>query len=374
MKTRRAWLLILLAVLFLVSCVGRSGSTGRTNAAPPSQPGSGPGGADAVAAEVATDHFGVGDRECWVFEPSDPAPAEAPVVVFLHGWGGMNPQGYGAWIAHLVRKGNVVIYPRYQKNLRTKPHEMTPAAIGAIREALDLLMQPGHVKPRTDCMVYVGHSLGGVIAANAAALAGREGLPAPRAVMSVEPGDSSLARRNSGGCIKAEGILGDLRTMPADTLLMCIVGADDRVARTDAAVRLFRAATSIPEAKKVFITVSSDDHGAPPLRADHFFPVAPDRNLQAPLNAARARGMRGRVRRFLQRRMAERMNRGGRIGTDALDYYGTWRLLDALAACAESGTACDASIVDGPTLRFMGRWSDGAPVRELTVTRDPGGR
>ncbi|MEZ4892408.1 MAG: hypothetical protein R2778_05270 [Saprospiraceae bacterium] len=51
----------------------------------------------------------------WLFEPADPKPDSAEVVVFLHGYGAYNPMAYGKWIKHLVAKGNIVIYPRYQK-------------------------------------------------------------------------------------------------------------------------------------------------------------------------------------------------------------------------------------------------------------------
>src|SRR4051794_8143002 len=46
---------------------------------------------------------GEGPRSYWLFEPAEPKPERAPVVVFLHGWFAVNPAFYGAWIDHLVR-------------------------------------------------------------------------------------------------------------------------------------------------------------------------------------------------------------------------------------------------------------------------------
>src|SRR5262245_16876298 len=63
--------------------------------------------------------YGKSGQEYWIFEPDSPKPRTAPVIVFLHGWGGMNPLYYGAWIDHLVKRGNIVIYPRYQGSLLT---------------------------------------------------------------------------------------------------------------------------------------------------------------------------------------------------------------------------------------------------------------
>src|SRR5690242_5529554 len=54
--------------------------------------------------------FGSGARSYWLFEPDDPRPEKAPVVVFHHGWLAVNPGTYGAWIEHLARRGFVVIF------------------------------------------------------------------------------------------------------------------------------------------------------------------------------------------------------------------------------------------------------------------------
>ena len=59
---------------------------------------------------------------------------------------------------------------------------------------------------------------------------------------------------------------------------------------------------------------------------------------------------------------------------DALDWYGTWKLLDALMACSFDGTWCEYALGNTPEQRFMGVWSDGVPVIELNVTDDPGRR
>jgi hypothetical protein len=58
------------------------------------------------------------------------------------------------------------------------------------------------------------------------------------------------------------------------------------------------------------------------------------------------------------------------VALDALDWYGTWKLTDALMACAFAGDWCDYALGDTPEQRFMGAWSDGVPVQELAAT-DP---
>ncbi len=56
---------------------------------------------------------------------------------------------------------------------------------------------------------------------------------------------------------------------------------------------------------------------------------------------------------------------------NALDYYGFWKLFDGLCDAAFYGKNRNYALGDTPEQRFMGRWSDGPPVKELTVTDKP---
>ena len=78
----------------------------------------GPGGADYRCEEVKMYDFARKPYGYWLFEPAgEGRPDSAQVVVLIHGYGALNPLIYGDWIKHLVRKGHIVIYPRYQRNL-----------------------------------------------------------------------------------------------------------------------------------------------------------------------------------------------------------------------------------------------------------------
>src|SRR5215217_3153345 len=159
------------------------------NVTPPLQPSSGPGGKQYVHASVTKNRYGTRGQEYWIFEPDSPKPRAAPVIIFLHGWGGMNPLYYGAWLDHLVKRGNIVIYPRYQANLLTPISQFLPNTLHAIKDAIDRLQtEPGHVSPDLNKFAAVGHSLGGLLAANVSALASESSLPRVLAVMAVEPG------------------------------------------------------------------------------------------------------------------------------------------------------------------------------------------
>src|SRR4030095_8631655 len=175
--------LSLTLVVFSLSVVSFQSAT------PPSQPSIGPGGKQYPHSSVTKNRYGTGAREYWIFEPDSPKPRTAPVIVFLHGWGGMNPLYYGAWLDHLVKRGNIVIYPRYQATLLTPIKEFTPSTLAAIKDAFSRLQsERGHIKPDLNKFAVVGHSVGGLLAANVTALADEAKLPKVRAVVSVEPG------------------------------------------------------------------------------------------------------------------------------------------------------------------------------------------
>lgn len=319
-------------------------------ATPPGQPTSGPGGSDAPYGKAVARHYGTAARAYWLFEPAAPAAASAPVIIFNHGWSAMEPRVYGLWIEHLVKRGNIVIYPVYQDSLRTPMADFTPNAIAAVLDAIQRLnAEPGHTRPQLDKVALAGHSMGGIVSANMAALWAGAGLPRPRAVMCAEPG-------KTWGPMKAMNVkLEDLSHIPKETLLLCLVGDSDNIVGSTDAKRIFRESTSVPLENKNFVTMVSDAHGLPALSAGHMAPIA--------LGGSFGPGGGGSG--------GALASRGGMFGVDALDFYGTWKLLDALTDAAFYGRNRNVALGNTPEQRFMGRWSDGVAVKEMLVTTDP---
>jgi pimeloyl-ACP methyl ester carboxylesterase len=263
----------------------------------------------------------------------------------------MNPGNYGAWIDHLVRRGNIVVYPRYQSSRRTSPDEMTHNAINAVKNAIKLLQSGMHVSPQLDKFAIVGHSLGGSITASMAALATPVGLPEPKAIMLAEPGE--------GENIGSHHILHpDLSTISPNVLLLVVVGSEDTLAGSDVGKRIIKQTPQIPPSNKEFITIFSDYHGDPPLVADHYAPVAPDDRYN----------MGGRKFLSLMRRSVNQIL-GCKV--DALDYYGFWKLFDGVTDAAFYGKNREYALGNTSKQRFMGTWSDGTPIKELRVTKVP---
>jgi pimeloyl-ACP methyl ester carboxylesterase len=328
----------------------------------PPQPEHGFGSSDYKHAKVTQSVFGRGGQQYWVYEPDDPKPEKAEVVVFLHGWLAMNPRIYGAWIRHIVRRGHVVIVPRWQASILTDSKEFTPNALASLQDAFRQLASGGHVRPASANMALVGHSAGGVIAANLAAIADAEKLPHPVALMSVQPGISNRTRPGVGFP------LGDLSQIPADVLMLTLAGEADLLCSDFDARTIIRESKQVPDSQKNFVRVRSDLHGDPWLVADHMAPVAMGRPAD---NAAPEEGggtgldavnpdhtPAAGVLRWYEKQ-----------SVNAADYYIYWKLFDALADAAfnHDPAARQAALGDTPAQRDSGRWSDGVPVKEPQV-------
>jgi dienelactone hydrolase len=358
----------------------------------PAQPLTGPGGRDYRHAAVSKWTSGTGAQQYWVFEPDQPRPASAPVVVFLHGWGLGNPRTSGAWIEHVVRRGHIVIYPVCQAGKLDDPRQYVPNAVASLRDALAVLDRPGHVKAQTDKVAFIGYSMGGLVAANLAACAGAEGLPHPRAMMIAQPGRHALLPFE------------DLSKIPADTLLVCVLAESDPIVGEGDGRAIYRQTTSIPPANKALVMLMHDRHGEPPLLATHASPLALDDDYDAAKIAPDPLSLRERM--SASSPTGEGLppapeNGAARIPDspeltpadlfppasqpasrpethhwwetppDAMDYYGYWKLLDGLCDAAFKDKNREYALGDTPQQRFMGVWSDGVPVKELTVLREP---
>ncbi|MGA1875989.1 MAG: alpha/beta hydrolase [bacterium] len=317
---QKAILAILVTFLFSPSLAGAAFSS--------DQPLKGPGGKDYLYEDVSTASYGLGDQRYFLFEPDDPKPETAPLIIFMHGHKAVNPRAYGAWIEHIVKKGNILVYPQYQS--RTTPfHKYLPNAVQAVLEAIDELEGGDHVRPDLDKCALVGHSLGGLLSANMAAVAEESGLPIPKAVMPVQPGLTHP--------------LEDLTRISPDTLLLTVVGDQDTHVRDKIAREIFWGTPQIPFENKDFVILRSEKYKFSSLTADHFAPCC--RHLFA-----------GVIPLFR---------------TDALDFFCFWKLFEALTDAAFYGENREYALGNTPQQRYMGIWEDGTPRKEMIITDNP---
>ena len=268
----------------------------------------------------------------WLFVPRDPLPGSAapdppPLVIFLPGFTGNTPEPYLAWIEHLARRGAVVLFADYQDSSGDEA-EFRRNLLADVQKALETLGREG-IAVDLSRVAVVGHSLGGVLAVDYAASAAAQGLPVPTAVMGI----AASCLTTAVACLGA-----DLGAIPATTRLLLVRSADD----TDPIVpltveRIWTGLAAVPLAHRDVVTLVTDNHVRPALLAVHLQALADD-ETDPP---------------------------------DPLDWYGTWKWLDALMACAFDGRWCEYALGDTPEQRFMGTWSDGVPVKEARVTDDP---
>ena len=184
---------------------------------------------------------------------------------------------YGGWIRHLVDEGNAVIYPTYQHTF-TPPAAFLPNTVAAVRAAL------ARVPVQRRTLVAVGHSAGGALAADYAAVARSLGLPPPRAVFSVYPGRGidgmpfRIPQANEAG-------------IPPATRIETLGSADDRIVGTEVAREIVADARAVPPTRRTFRLVTDDrvDTHLAPQRAT----PAARRTFWAPLDRLIAEARRG---------------------------------------------------------------------------------
>jgi acetyl esterase/lipase len=324
---KKVWITFVCSLILLNLFTGQISTGFKPNPppTPPQQPPSGPGGSNYSHAGIIVHSYGVGALQYWIFEPTDPKPATAPLIVFNHGFWAMFPFWYQTWINHIVKRGNIVVYPRYQQTTILGIFHFYSNAITAVKNALIELEQGDHVKPELDHFAIVGHSYGGGITCDMAVLAESEGLPIPKAIMPVQAGFW----------------LTNLSLIPGSILMIVVFGEDDPLVKEWMEKQIFYGADKIPLENKDFVTQITDKYGKPDLIADHSAPLTPTIPL------------------------------AGFGKTDAMDYYSTWKLFDALTDYAFYGINRQYCFGNTSEQRFMGLWSDGTPVKELQVTDSP---
>jgi hypothetical protein len=224
------------------------------------------------------------------------------------------PEEVDPWMTHLARQGYVVVAPIYQD---ATVLEDVPARL---REALQELTQPGHPAVDLEQFAVVAYSYGGVPAVVFSVNAASEGLPVPKALFLTAPCEGPYCETVPPAPILPLGL----------KAVVLAYGQDFRVG-PDMPLRVWSALASLPAEDRDFLTMASDGYGMPPILADHGTPINE---------------------------------------VDAADRYGAWKLADALIACAFGGTWCEYALGDTPEQRFMGTWSNGLPVAELTVMED----
>jgi pimeloyl-ACP methyl ester carboxylesterase len=326
---------------YMVMTFGWLVLAGKAQITQPPQPATGPGSNNLTYNSVTLFDYGTNQNAdgFWIYEPAGPTPDSANVVVFIHGWGETNLRFYGGFIDRIVRAGNIVICPRYEKTVDTAYGTYTDSCARGIQRALETLQLPGHVKPRLYNYFVLGHSMGGVLTANMTQQYAYYNLPKPLAAFSMEPGAYLPAL-----------LLPDYSGFPADVKYLIAIGTDDAIVDSTTGKLLFYQTTAVPTSHKNLVRQFADSHGSPGITATHFEPGS------ASTNSIYDDGESNIVTLV-----------SNPTPPDAVDFYCYWKLWDALVDCALNNQNCDVAFGNTPQQKFMGNWSDGTPVTPLYI-------
>jgi dienelactone hydrolase len=356
----------LLPVLLLGACFAAPWAYAAT---PPQQPEQGPGGRDYKSAEVVKRAIGTASSGTFVFHGNDAPAKPRPVVVFLHSWGAVNPALYGGWIEHLARKGNLVLFPRFQDVNRSRPADASNLAEDLIQSALVALAEDANARPDRERVAFIGHSAGVPIALNLAAGVSAGKVPAPKLIFGLMPGGIASNEKERGILLR------DLSAIDSSTLIIAMSGDRDYLPSDRASRLLLQGASAVPATRKLFMRAGSDDHGFPALTATLASPGSPKAEYDAasikmppdpPRDPKQKNTWRWSADMALSGPQTILTQQLGSNGTDTLDYLAYWKTFDIAAEAAFAGKDA-AALARDPKFVDMGAWSDGWPVRRLSA-------
>jgi acetyl esterase/lipase len=296
---------------------------------------------------------GQGASRVYLFLPAQPSlSGRVPVVFFHHGWQGMDPKNYGALIDHLVREGQVVVYPVYQNSAQTSPQLIVGYAAAADRAAMAMLAAR-RLTPDPARILYFGYSMGAAISLDLALAPARYGLPAPRAMVLLAPGDAPAVATGPEGA----SIIGDLRRLPKTLPVAVMTGAQDTQIGLPTARAIFPRLCGILPDRRVLMILPGDSHGGATVHAQHGAPGAPDPRYDFALSDQNfpvlLQGQPGFA-------VSPSLNQ--------LDFYGFWKVTDALVASLPAGPLPGVVFGHGdPAQLYLGVWPDGAPYKPLRL-------
>lgn len=213
--------------------------------------GCGGGKDEELSKATAEGPIGKGSSGVWLYRP---AGKPKDVVVYFHGQGGpkeATPENHLPWINHLVKRGSIVVYPRYEMAYEADPMKFIVQGIKAAEKKVDVEGLP---------VLAIGYSRGGAIAVEYGAAAERNKVPAPDWIMSVFPAPYGNQKN-----------LIDLAQLPHFTELVILVGDRDQIVGNAGAVLLGRRLQrgGFPGENIQVEQVMS--HGG--FTADHFAPM-----------------------------------------------------------------------------------------------------
>ena len=301
----------------------------------PLRPSFGPGGSNYHFQKVISYSFGQNQNKSWIFVPQQADLNKLPIVLLIHGWSAtyLRAPEYRpdeAFINHLVKKGNIVIYPVYLRGFLTPlPTKYVNNVALLTKESL---LQIRKLAPNNDLSKFaiIGYSIGGTIATYLPTI---KGLPLPKAIILVEPTEGVPFH------IPVFNIpFFNLNKLPKSAILTVLFGSDDRIVPLKETIReIAHLSSELPS--RYFFEIQSDFYGDPPLAANHFGFLGSYTERIFPINT--------------------------------IDYE-YQKIIDASLDCAFFKRYCNMIKGDDPEFLKVGFWSNGTkvkPIKKIDLTK-----
>ena len=291
---------------------------------PTTQPLYGPGGKNYPCQSFDSAFYG-SDLTNWyyIYEPDDPRPDSACVIVYWHGSSSTmdyhdSAMQLSIYFEHLTKKGYIVIVPVWEYGGGQLSSLQCAELLQTAFSALD---SSTHVHPKRNAsgkILYgmIGYSLGGGVAFDIANNYNEYGLDPPSSVCS-ESGIGPFG--------------GSLSNILPSTKIVCISGESDESVPFATEKSIFDGLTSVPCSNKNLIELINDYHGTPSLVATHLMYLTGT-------------------------------DTANRSMINAFTWYGVWKYSVAIMDCGMKGTNCRYVLGYNDSIIFMGNWSDSFPV------------
>lgn len=265
-------------------------------------------------------------RDVTVFSPVG-VVGPRPVLFFSHGYGGNDPGYYEDFLRQMAGNGTVVVFTPYPT--AATPSHMYDVLWAGHRAAVERFETT--LRMDTTRIAFFGHSFGGGATPWLYSQALDEGWGRNAAALFISAPWKVLEITDR-----------DFASFPARTKVLIQVYDDDTTNDHEYAIDdIWKKLTSIPDANKDYVMLTTAAKGDCVLPADHGVPVT-----GAP---------RGEV--------------------DGLDRWGVWRRAEALVACSADGDRipCDLALGNGSRSQtFMGRWkADAAELPRMVWMARP---
>jgi len=218
----------------------------------------------------------------------------SPVIIFIHGYIGQNPDEFEPLLRHIVSKGYTVIYPTYPFFPKADDPEKVMDKYNHIYSGILKAAKILSWRIDTTRVGFFGQSFG----------AGTIPAVAYRTLVNNNWGTNGAFLFSTAPWYSFDITADQLKKIPSNVKMVLQVYNDDRINDHAMAIDIFNS-IPIAESEKEYITLYSDSVDGYSMQANHFVPYGP-KNIYGELNF--------------------------------LDYFGIYRIFDALAEYAFTGS------------------------------------